>query len=135
MSADIEIIWLSEEQVDQIHDYVLELDNVGLAGKAPEKSISGTLTRVQNRYHYEGEDDLLYLAACYGMAIAMGHIYNDANKRTAFTSMDVFLRFNGYMMDMDEDTIISLMVSTANGEFTHEELADRLYSNLSKFDT
>lgn len=125
------IAWLNTEMVIAIHDYVLELDQIGLPGISPDKSLDGTLHRVINRYEYEGVDDILYLAACYGMAIATGHTFNDANKRTAFTSMDVFLRMNGYAIDMDKSEIIELMVATANSELNHEELAARIYTHLS----
>lgn len=124
------ITWLDLGMVIDIHDYVLELDQIGLPGISQDKSIDGALHRVINRHQYEGVDDILSLAASYGMAIATGHTFNDANKRTAFTAMDVFLRMNGYQIDMDKSEIIELMVATANSELSHDELTEKIYVHL-----
>ncbi|MGN7981296.1 type II toxin-antitoxin system death-on-curing family toxin [Burkholderia sp. 22313] len=35
--------------------------------------------------HYAGLDDVFGIAATYAVAIARGHVFNDANKRTGLT--------------------------------------------------
>ena len=117
------INWLTADVVNRIHDDALALDGIGLHGQPANKDISAPLQRVENKHYYQGVEDILFLAASYCMAIAMGHIYNDANKRTSFTAMDVFLRMNGYELDMDKEIILDLIVETAKGALTQDELA------------
>lgn len=82
--------------------------------------------RVQNRFHYEGVNDIFELAATYWVAIARGYIFNDGNKRTAFFITMTFLARNGYLI-ADEDTRLEeLTVLAATGEATVVVLADAL---------
>ena len=84
---------LSVELVIDIHDAVL---NPGeLPGLALDKSLDGALARVENRLAYGMIEDAYDLAAAYAIAIAQGHCFNDANKRTAFRAMVAVLAFNG----------------------------------------
>ena len=84
---------LDAELVEAIHDKVL---NPGeLPGLALDKSLEGALARVDNRLYYGMIEDIFDLAAAYAQAIACGHCFNDANKRTAHQSMDVCLDLNG----------------------------------------
>lgn len=84
---------LSVALVEAIHDSVL---NPGeLPGRALNKSLEGALGRVDNRLAYGMIEDPFDLAAAYAIAIAQGHCFNDANKRTAFRCMNAALAFNG----------------------------------------
>ncbi|MFY0635941.1 MAG: type II toxin-antitoxin system death-on-curing family toxin [Vannielia sp.] len=84
---------LSAEQVETLHDRVL---NPGeLPGRALDKSLEGALARVDNRIYYGMIEDVFDLAAAYAQAIACGHCFNDANKRTAYRAMLVCLKLNG----------------------------------------
>lgn len=84
---------LDDALVEAIHDAVL---NPGeLQGMAGDKSLDGALARVDNRLVYGMINDVFDLAAAYCVAIATGHIFNDANKRTAHQAMDVCLDLNG----------------------------------------
>lgn len=86
-------VTLTAELVDWLHDQVL---NPGeLTGRAMNKSLEGALARVDNRLTYDLVDDIYDLAAAYAVAIAQGHCFNDANKRTAFRAMQVCLELNG----------------------------------------
>lgn len=88
------------------------------------------MARVEHRILYGLVNDVLEVAAHYAMTIAMGHAFNDANKRTAFVAMDVFLRMNGYALSIDADHVIDMMVNTAAGHWTSQELADEVYKYL-----
>ena len=86
-------ILLDARLVEAIHDEVL---NAGeLAGMAGDKSLDGALARVDNRLVYGMIDDVFDLAAAYCVAIATGHVFNDAKKRTAHQAMDACLDLNG----------------------------------------
>ena len=77
--------FLTAEQVITLHERVI-LPNE-LQGMARNKSIEAVLGRIENRLAYGLIGDVFDLAACYTCYIGRGHCFNDANKRTAHTSM------------------------------------------------
>lgn len=94
---------LSAEQIETLHDLVL---NPGeLPGRALDKSLEGALARVDNRLVYGMIEDVFDLAAAYAEAIAQGHCFNDANKRTAYRAMIVCLRLNGVTLTHDTEDV------------------------------
>jgi death-on-curing protein len=76
---------LTPEDVLFIHDRVILPHE--LQGQAGHKSLSGAIARVEARVQYGLLNDVYDLAAAYGVVIATGHLFNDANKRTAFQVM------------------------------------------------
>jgi len=94
---------LSAEQIETLHDLVL---NPGeLPGRALDKSLEGALARVDNRLVYGMIEDVFALAAAYAEAVAQGHCFNDANKRTAYRAMIVCLRLNGVTLTHDTEDV------------------------------
>lgn len=114
-------VTLTAEVVDAIHDEVL---NPGeLAGRAKDKSLDGALARVENRVAYGMIDDVFDLGAMYAVAIAQGHCFNDANKRTAFRSMNACLALNGVAASWTVEEIGPIIVAVAQGQRDAEWLA------------
>ncbi|HSF63912.1 MAG TPA: type II toxin-antitoxin system death-on-curing family toxin, partial [Paracoccaceae bacterium] len=104
-------VLLSTELVDAIHDAVL---NPGeLAGRALDKSLDGALARVDNRLAYGLIVDAYDLAAAYAVAIAQGHCFNDANKRTAFRAMNAALALNGVRLLYDAEDAGPVIIRAA----------------------
>jgi death-on-curing protein len=94
---------LSAEQIETLHDLVL---NPGeLPGRALDKSLEGALAQVDNRLVYGMIEDVFDLAAAYAEAIAQGHCFNDAKKRTAYRAMIVCLRLNGVTLTHDTEDV------------------------------
>ena len=87
------MIYPTADQVVAMHDRVLFEGE--LAGMAGDKSIDGTLARVENRLAYGMLTDPFDLAAACAEAVAQGHCFNDGNKRTAYRVMPVTLAMNG----------------------------------------
>lgn len=115
---------LSVEQVETLHDLVL---NPGeLPGRALDKSLSGALARVDNRLAYGMIEDVFDLAAAYAEAIAQGHCFNDANKRTAYRVMIVCLRLNGVTMTHDTEDVGQRIIRLAQRLDDAGEMADWL---------
>jgi len=83
---------LTVEAIRLIHDNVINPNE--LQGQAPDKSIEAIIDRVINRINYGLIIDIFDIAACYASYIAQGHAFNDANKRTAFATMDTILAIN-----------------------------------------
>ena len=112
---------LCAENVYAIHEAVIN-DNE-LQGVAGNKSLDAIVSRVENRIHYGLIDDVFDLAASYGVVIAVGHAFNDANKRTAFRAMDVCLRLNGIFLTFDTEDIGQTMVKVSQGLIDEMQLA------------
>lgn len=120
---------LTPEIVRAIHDEVL---NPGeLAGEALNKSLDGALARVDNRLAYGMIGDTFDLAAAYATAIATGNCFNDANKRTAFRSMQIALRLNGVAMVWVAEEIGPLIIDLAQGRLEADDLAAVLRAKAS----
>jgi len=116
---------LGVDQVGVIHDLIL---NPGeLPGRAKDKSLDGAMARVENRIAYGLIADVFDLAAAYAGAIAQGHCFNDGNKRTAFRSMQMVLRLNGFEVPLVSDEEIGRrIIALAQGHLDPGDLADWL---------
>jgi len=115
---------LSAELVEAIHDQVL---NPGeLAGRALDKSLEGALARVENRLAYDLIGDAFDLAAAYAVAIAQGHCFNDANKRTAYRTMHICLELNGVQTQWQATDIGPAIIRAAQRLLDEGELAEWL---------
>jgi death-on-curing protein len=112
---------LTVEQVNDLHDRVL---NPGeLPGRARDKSLEGALSRVDNRLLYGMIEDEFDLAAAYATAIATGHCFNDANKRTAYRAMIVCLKLNGVNITHDAKEAGDMIIRLAQGIIGADEMA------------
>ncbi|WP_254600479.1 Fic family protein [Achromobacter kerstersii] len=69
-----------------IHDEILA-ETGGLPGLAGGGvgAVEAALFRIEMHAHYAGLDDVFGIAGLYAEAVARGHVFNDANKRTALT--------------------------------------------------
>lgn len=90
---------INADQVIVIHDKVI--NDHEIQGLAPDKSIHAVIDRVRNRIDYGMIKDVYDLAACYACYIAIGHAFNDANKRTAFRTMMVVLQLNDISIEFE----------------------------------
>ena len=117
-------VLLSVAQVETIHDQVL---NPGeLQGFAGDKSLDGALARVENRLVYGLIEDIFDLAAAYAVAIATGHVFNDADKRTAYETMIVVLFLNAVRITHDTTEAGNMIRATAQGQAGEDHLSDWL---------
>ncbi|CAI2040934.1 death-on-curing family protein [Serratia fonticola] len=119
---------VSSQEVIEFHDRLISRDG-GIPGMAEPGRADALIHRVLNMHHYDGVTDIYDLAAVYLVAIARGHIFNDANKRTALFVAQVFLKRNGIQImssriSFDEMQIIA--VNAATGEYTWKRVSDHL---------
>ena len=111
---------LSVEDIELIHSEVIGTNE--LQGIAGNKSLDAMANRVLNRIHYGMVTDVYDLASTYAVVIAVGHIFNDANKRTAFKAMNICLRSNGAYLDFDTENIGQIIIKVAQGLIDEAEL-------------
>jgi len=67
------------------------------------------------------------IAAMYAVALARGHVFNDANKRTALVTALMYLGLQGYDVPRS-DVLEDIMVAVAEGVVDQAELADLLFA-------
>jgi death on curing protein len=65
-------------------------------------------------------------AAALMHSLAGNHALVDGNKRLALLATVVFLRINGYILDLSDDEAFELTMSVAAGEMDAEQIAKRL---------
>lgn len=114
---------ISIELVIEIHDSILQKTG-GAAGVDKEK-LAGALSRIEQQVYYNGLDNLLEIASWYAVAIAKGHGFTDGNKRTALTSMLVFLSMQGVIVQ-HKTGLDDMMVDIVESQLSHELLVRRL---------
>jgi death-on-curing protein len=88
--------WVTRQQVEFIHDAVIEMGG-GSHGLRDAALLESALARPQNQHAY-GETDTFQFAASYAEAISRNHAFVDGNKRTAFYVAVDFLEQNGFLL-------------------------------------
>jgi len=86
-----------------------------LQGLAGNKSLEALVDRIGNRVRYGMIGDVCDLAATYAVVIAVGHAFNDGNKRTALVSMDTCLEQNGIVLEYDVESVGNMIIKVAQG--------------------
>jgi death-on-curing protein len=90
--------FLSRDEVLAIHERVIE-DFGGANGVRDLGLLESALYRPQSGYY----EDLVTMAAALFESLLMNHPFVDGNKPVAFFATDVFLRLNGFRLDVDAD--------------------------------
>lgn len=122
--------FLTQADVIEIHDLVIGENE--LQGMAGDKSLDALLARIENRMSFGMINDEFDLAACYACFLAVGHVFNDANKRTAFACMDVCLSLNDIELNYDHREVGDLTISAARGIVDEIELGTWLRAKALK---
>ncbi|MEK6209660.1 MAG: type II toxin-antitoxin system death-on-curing family toxin [Pseudomonadota bacterium] len=125
-----EWVWIDPTVVLAVHEEQLaehggspDVRDIGL--------LESALARPMNLVAY-GEPDVAELAASYGVGIARNHPFVDGNKRTAFVSVELFLRLNGYRLVADDAACVLTMLAVAAGEMDEATFADWLRRHCVK---
>jgi len=111
----------SIEFVEALHAEQLRLHG-GAAGIRDSGMLESALNRPQQKQQY-GSPDLAELAAAYLFGIAKNHPFVDGNKRTALAAADLFLHFNGFSLEADQDDLTQLVLMVAAGDIDEEGAA------------
>ena len=106
-----------------VHDEIIA-DMGGLTGFAGGGigGVEAALQRVENHAHYGGLNDAFGIAALYAEAIACGHVFNDANKRTGLACALTYLERQG--IEVKRDAVLEeATVMLARGEWSRDDFA------------
>lgn len=111
----------SREFVEALHDEQLKLHG-GAKGVRDIGMLDSALARPLQKAAY-GTPDLSELAAAYLFALAKNHPFVDGNKRTAFAAADLFLFFNGFSFEAEQEDVVQFVLMVAAGEIDEEGAA------------
>jgi death-on-curing protein len=125
-----EWIWIDPTVVLAVHEEQLA-EHGGSAGVRDIGLLESALARPMNLVAY-GEPDFAELAASYGFGIARNHPFVDGNKRTAFVSVELFLRLNDYRLVADDAACVLAMLAVAAGEIDEASFAAWLRAHCVK---
>ena len=118
--------FINETMVVKIHARQIEKFG-GTAGIRDRGLLSSALAQPQATFAGELLHPTIYeQAAAYLYHLAMNHPFIDGNKRTAFATMDAFLRMNGYSLNITDDRAYDLVMQVARGTLSKSELASFL---------
>jgi death-on-curing protein len=120
----VEPVWLTPAEIIDINRA-----EVAATGEPHEVHswplLVGACARPENQWAYDGEDDVVRLAAKLAAGIAMAHAFKQGNKRTGMTSAVMFLEANGYQwVAPDTEWLGSLMVQLVAHELSIEDFAE-----------
>jgi len=90
------VAFLSRDEALEIHRALLERFG-GSTGIRDPGLLESALFRPRTGYY----DDLAEMAAAMFESLIMNHPFIDGNKRVAFFATDVFLRLNGYKLEVN----------------------------------
>jgi death on curing protein len=90
--------YLSVAEVYHMQHRLIELFG-GLQGVRDAGAIEAAVFRPQTGYYESAEEQ----AAALMESLGMNHGFLDGNKRIAFTAADVFLRRNGFYLEVGAD--------------------------------
>ena len=100
--------------VEALHDEQLRLHG-GAPGIRDSGLLDSALAHPLQKQAY-GEPDLFDLAAAYLFGILKNHPFIDGNKRTGLATADLFLYFNGYSLETEQEDIIQLVLMVSTSE-------------------
>jgi death on curing protein len=126
---------LHPEELRHIHDQMLDL-----YGGLPGEKEPGMLEYVCDKPFMFGRFPLLFeKAAVLMIAIATGHYFVDANKRTAAMATYIFLLKNSHEILVTDEELFNVTLKVAKKEMNKDELTVWLatnseYVDISEFD-
>ena len=122
--------YLTQDQVILIHDKIIESFSKE-KGKMNMGNLESTLQRVEG--YNEGIGDALFWKATILLErIIIGHPFIDGNKRTAYEATKLFLQINNYVLDAEEEEVISLLVAIAKSKKNRFSIKNWLETHSAK---
>lgn len=118
--------FLSLDEVLVIHERLIERFG-GAAGVRDRGLLESALFRPQTGYY----DNLEQMATALFESLLINHPFVDGNKRVAFFATDVFLRLNGWKLQVDaKEAYAFLMQRFAEGNCNYAHLLPWIRGSL-----
>jgi len=97
--------FLSVDEALGIHEHLIE-EFGGQAGVRDPGLLESSLFRPQTGYY----EDLATMASALFESLLFNHAFHDGNERMAFFATDVFLRLNGWRLQVDSRDAVDFIL-------------------------
>lgn len=125
------VSFLSLDEVLALHECLIERFG-GPGGVRDPGLLESALYRPRSGYY----PDLSEMAAAMFESLIMNHPFVDGNKRVAFFATDVFLRLNGWRLEVDSKAAHAFLVGLLEtGECNFERLLPWIRDHLRRLDS
>ena len=122
--------WVDKRALLLLHDESLA-EHGGATGIRDEGLLDSALARPFNLNAY-GKSDFADLAAAYAIGLAKNHAFVDGNKRAALLATGLFLRLNGYRVQVTQADATVTLFAVAADEMDEATFADWLRRHCVK---
>lgn len=121
-----EVLFLTSDEVLAIHEALIR-EFGGPEGVRDPGLLESALFRPRTGYY----DDLAEIATAQFESLRINYPFVDGNKRVAFFATDVFLRLNGWKLEVEPDSAHSFLVGLLErGECDFEHLLPWIRDHL-----
>ena len=100
--------------IEALHQEQLRLHG-GATGIRDSGLLDSVLARPLQKEAY-GDPDIFDLAAAYLFGVLKNHPFVDGNKKTGLATADLFLYFNGYSLEAEQEDVIQLVLMVSTSE-------------------
>jgi death-on-curing protein len=122
------VLFLSLDEVLEVHERVIDAYG-GADGVRDLGLLESALYRPQSGYY----EDLVTMAAALFESLLMNHPFVDGNKRVAFFATDVFLRLNGWRLEVDANEAHVLLIDLLrSGRCDLEHLSEWIRASVNR---
>ena len=117
--------WLEVSRVLELHHLAI-VRYGGVEGVRDLALLESALARPRTLYGYDPSCSYVDLATAYAFGIARNHPFIDGNKRTAASALFLFLYRHSLDFDPPDDSLATMIESSAAGTLTEEDLAHQV---------
>ena len=129
---DREPRWVSARLLVYIHRELMA-EHGGAVGAVDDALLDSACGRPRNQWGYtKPRPGLAPLAAALAYGLARNHCFVDGNKRIALAAADVFLRINGYFLDVAEAEAVVFFQEIAAGTIDEGTMTQWVRDNMAK---
>lgn len=107
-------IWIELPLILAIHDRLLVLHG-GAEGLRGQGLLLSALARPKHLAAYDGNIDVIDMAAAYTFGLVDNHPFVTGNKRTGFVAGILFLEINGHVFSAPQDAAATAVIDLAAG--------------------
>lgn len=121
----MEIRYLSVQEVIAIHVAMIQKYSPGEHVGVKDSGLLESAV-LRPRSSASGDDSypsLFDKATAYSESLGMNHPFQNANKRTAFAALVIFLQLNGYRFVMNQKDAEDMTVDMVNHKYSFQELS------------
>lgn len=104
----------------------------GRAGVLNANALDSALHKPQQLNRYHPKSDVAALAAAYLCGIAQKQCFVDGNKRTALAATLVFLRLNGFELNVEKAELLAFVLSIARNDLDQSSATTWLRQRITR---